>query len=297
MSFSARETAPSVCCVVVNWNGRADTLRCLGALQDQSYPSLVVVVVDNGSADGSVQAIRERFPAVTVIETGENLGFAGGTNVGLRWAAAHDAAFAWLLNNDTDAPPDTLERLMARAGTDPAIGAVGSVLYRMDQPAAVQAWGGGDIGRQLAYSRHFDAVAVMGPGSYLTFASVLMPMAALRDVGILYEGFFMYFDDADLCLRLRERGYQLLVAEDTAVLHKEGGSSEVKSYAIDRYATTSGLRFLRRHASWPAGSMAVYLALRLLNRLVRGRWLNVKAVLAGTRVFWVERGRHFRETL
>ena len=295
MSALEERSSPHVCCVMVNWNGLSDTERCLDSLCEQSYRPLTVLVVDNGSTDGSVEVIRERHPWVTVIETGRNLGFASGTNVGIRRAKEMGAEHIWLLNNDTVAAPDTLDRLVAKVG--PGVGAVGTVLYAMRDGREVQAWGGGEVKPWLAHSRHYHAPRPMGRWSYLTFASVLIPMDVLVRVGILYEGFFLYFEDADLSLRMHRHGLRLVVAEDTAVLHREGGSSAKRSPLVDQFTVTSGMRFLRRHAAVPVLSMMVFVGIKLLNRMVRLEWRNVAGVWRGVRQYVRERRTMYVETL
>jgi GT2 family glycosyltransferase len=289
--------APSVFCVVLNWNGEADTIACLTSLMQQSYSRLHVVVVDNGSSDGSVARIRCEFPQVHVLETGANLGFARGTNAGIRCALERGADFVWLLNNDTLAPPDTCTKLVAKAVQEPSAGAVGSVLYYMHQPAAVQAWGGGNLTVWLGRSTHFTAPAALGPKSYLTFASALLRREALLQVGVLYEGFFMYWEDADYALRLTAAGFGMVVADTTAVLHREGGSAERRSPRIDRYYFTAGLHFLRRHAAVPTLSMAIFLGSKLLKRLVNQEWKNAWAVVLAVQDYRAQRGNVYRETV
>ena len=294
---SVSTPAPLVYCVVVNWNGCADTLACLTKLRAQDYTALRVVVVDNGSSDDSVARIHAEFSDVTVIEAGSNLGFASGTNAGIRHALEDGAEYVWLLNNDTLAPADTCSKLVARAAQVPRVGIVGSVLYYMDDPARVQAWGGGNLTPWLGRSTHFYAPATLGPSSYLTFASVLIPREVLLKVGLLYEGYFMYWDDADLSLRVTSAGYHLTVAEDTAILHKEGGSAVRHSPVIDRYAVAAGLHFLRRHSPIPLFSMAVLLTTKLSSRLLRGQWSNAKAVLLAIGDYRVQRRKVYRETV
>jgi GT2 family glycosyltransferase len=269
---------PDVYCVVVNWNGWADTRACLVALTQQDYPSLHVIVVDNGSTDSSADCIRSAFPQMTLLRTGRNLGFATGTNVGLRHALAAGADLLWLLNNDTIAPPDTCSKLVARALAEPSAGIIGSVLYFTHAPTQVQAWGGGNVNAFLGRSSHFHAPAPIGPTTYLTFASVLIPRKVALEVGILYEGFFMYWDDTDLALRVTRAGYTLAIATDTAILHKEGGSSAPRSPLIDRYSAASGLHFLRRQSPAPLLSMSIFLTTRLVRRALQRRWQNFQAV-------------------
>ncbi len=247
----------------------------------QDYPSLSILVVDNGSTDGSIAAIRAAFPNADIIEAGANLGFARGNNLGIRRAVADGAAYVWLLNNDTVAPPDTCSKLVAKARATPNAGLIGSVLYFMHDPSRIQAWGGGNLIVWLARSTHFHRPTPLGPASYLTFASVLIPRPVLESVGVLYEGSFMYWDDADLSLRVTRAGYALAVAEDTAILHKEGGSSAHRSPLIDRYAVASGLHFLRRHSRVPRLSMVLFLAVKLASRALRGRFRKARAVLLG----------------
>jgi GT2 family glycosyltransferase len=271
-----------VCCVIVNWNGWRDTLDCLASLREQDYRNLQIIVVDNGSTDGSVERIRAAFPEVTLIEAGANLGFSGGCNVGLRAGLAGDAEFFWLLNNDTVCPPDTLRKLVRRAGASPDAGLVGTVLLYAHDPTKVQAWGGGKVTPWIAYVTHFEAPTQFGRNCYTTFASVLARRAMLNEVGLLYEGFFMYCDDCDLCLRMQKTQWKIVIAEDTAVLHKEGGSTTTSQKPVMAKITTiSALRFIRRNSKLSFIGMPAYVILRLGNRVVKGEWKGFKAVCQG----------------
>src|SRR5258706_13117839 len=98
-----KKSYPNVYVVIVNWNGKKDTETCLSSLQkiDKRIADFHMVVVDNGSSDDSIESIQKKFPHVTVLPTGENLGFTGGNNVGIEYALQKNADFIWLLNNDT----------------------------------------------------------------------------------------------------------------------------------------------------------------------------------------------------
>src|SRR5436190_7401977 len=125
--------APSVAVIVLNWNGRDDTLACLESLAGLNYDNFQVMVVDNGSTDGSVGAIRPRFPGVEIIETGRNLGFAEGNNVGIRLALDRGMDYVFLLNNDTVVDPSLLSELVAAAERCPEGGIFGAqILYHSD---------------------------------------------------------------------------------------------------------------------------------------------------------------------
>lgn len=284
-------SAPLVVAVVVNWNGWRDTLSCLESLVKQDYAAQQIVVVDNASTDDSVERIRAAFPEIPVLVAERNRGFAAGSNLGIRYALEHGAAFVWLLNNDTVAPPDTLRKLIASAA-DVKVGAVGTVLRYFADPKQIQAWGGGSTTRSMGFVHHFDAPAEMGRNSYLTFASVLLRREMLESVGLLDEAYFMYFEDSDLCFRARAAGWRLAVAEDTAVLHKEGasnGSSSAasssaakgKSARLDRIVTASGLRFLDRYGQPRWMAKPLFVMSRVGKRALRGNFEGVRAVLRG----------------
>ena len=276
-----------VVCVVVNWNGWRDTIACLRTLTQQTAP-LEVIVVDNGSTNESVAEIRA-FAAqaaggpvpVTLVEHPENVGFARGVNIGIRIAMERGAEFVWLLNNDTECPLDTLNKLLRVANEKPDTGIVGTVLYYHHDPSQVQAWSGGRVNLWLGTSVHYYSPAAQAHGSYTTFASALIRTAVLRETGLLYEGYFMYYDDSDLCLRMERTRWKIAVAEDTAVLHKESASTDgPRNPFMEKTIAVSGMRFLRRHAPLPLLSLPLFVGIKLANRARRGEWSACRAVLA-----------------
>jgi GT2 family glycosyltransferase len=268
---------------VLNWNGWQDTLACLAALARTEYPDLTVMAVDNGSTDDSVARIRAGFPQIALIETGKNLGFAGGVNAGIRSALEHGAQYVWLLNNDALPRPDALTALVAKATSDPQFGAVGSVLLYADESADVQAWGGGRVNRWIGYSSHATAPRADSWFDYITAASVLLSRRALEQIGLLDESFFLYWEDSDLSFRLRKHGWKLGVAANSTVLHKENASSGRNRRTVDRFSTASGIRFLRKHSPAAWLSVPLFIAARIGNRLVTGRWRETSDIIGGVR--------------
>ncbi len=278
----------TVACILVNWNGATHTLACLQALAQQTYRELVVVVVDNGSTDDSVSRLSAWIEIsalpVHLLQTAANLGFAAGNNAGIRWASAQSPAFFWLLNNDTVPPPNTLALLLASAAATPHA-LVGTVLHYAHDPMRVQAWGGGHIDPNTAYATHFTAPHTFGPNDYLTFASVLLRSAILEQIGLLDERFFMYFEDAEFCLRAQHAGWAMTVAADTAVLHHEGGSGSVgrPSLAKERTTTASALLLIRLYGGHSIRGSVVFLLRRLGKRVLRG---NLRAAAAIAHTAW-----------
>lgn len=267
-----------VCVVLLNWNGWADTVECLVSLQGLDYREWSVVVVDNGSTDDSVKRIRERFPGIEIIEAGENLGFAAGCNVGIRRAFERNAQFVWLLNNDTKVDRGALRALVDKADSDPKIGAVGSVIYFMDEPRCIQAWGGGFISFWLGRSRHFVLPVHDEEIDFITGASLLVPRQAFEAIGVLDEGFFLYWEDADFCFRLRGADWRLAVAGESKVWHKLSASVGKKSERLDIEFNKSGVRFLQKHSPIPFVSIWMATGLRIAKRVMRGDWTRARAV-------------------
>ena len=280
-------------CVVVNWNGWRDTLACLRTLAAQTHQPLHVFVVDNGSTDDSVARICAFFEQekdgptrFTLLLSPENVGFARGANIGVREALKHDAGFVWLLNNDTECPPDTLSKLIGTAESHPNVGIVGTVLYYHSDPAKVQAWGGGHVYRWFGVTTHHYKPARQAAGSYTTFASALFRAKVLRDVGLLYEGFFMYYDDSDFCLRMEKTHWTMAVADSTAVLHKESASTEgPHNPFMEKTIAMSGMKFLQRHSPVPWLSIPCFVLLKLMNRARKAEWAATRAVVDGYREF------------
>jgi GT2 family glycosyltransferase len=269
--------------LVLNWNNWKDTNECLASLRRLDYDHWNVLVLDNGSTDGSVHRIRERFPDVEILELGENLGYARGNNAGIRVALERGARYVWLLNNDTTADPKALAALVERAEVDSSVGAVGSVLFFMDRPNQVQIWGGGRVNFCLGRSLIFEEPVSEKKLHYLSGASLLIRRGALLSVGLLDEGFFMYWEDTDYCFRLRKAGLLLAVASESRVLHKGSASFDSGSAALDAYFTRSSRRFFQKHAVFPLVPFWMGVALRVLKRAILGRWVNLYAVWSEAR--------------
>lgn len=277
------ESNPKVACVVLNWNRWADTIECLNALKQCIYRQLSLIIVDNGSTDDSVGRIQRAHPDVLMLESGKNLGFAGGNNIGIRYALAHGADYIWLLNNDTKPAQDALSELVAKALADERLGAVASICYYADAPYMVQAWAGSRVNLWIGYGRLCKEPHEDDWLHSLNGTSMLISRAALEDVGLLDEGFFLYWEDTEFSLRLRKKGWRIAAAPGSHVLHKVSASTSGNKVLLDRYQTASGLRLLRLHSPAPILSSLVFLAIRFARRIVQLQFSRCSSVVAGIR--------------
>jgi len=268
---------PPVAIVLLNWRRWPDTVRCWESLQRLSYPSYEVIVVDNGSGDDSEIQLRERCRDSLVIQSGGNLGFSGGCNLGIRAALERGAEFVWLLNNDATATPDALSRMVATALADDSVGCVGCVHYSIEDEPRVRTWGGGRICLLTGRS-----VQLRAPGSpdYISGASMLVPRRVIERVGLLdEEDYFMYWEDADYCFRIRAAGLRLAVAADAKIHHAEFASLGQSNPLLDRYFTESAIIFFRCYAKIPAIPIAVSVWGRLAKRMAQRRFDSASEIL------------------
>lgn len=202
----------------------------------------------------------EHAPLV-LIQTGANLGFAGGNNVGLRYAQArNDHGYAWLLNNDTVVQPDALSQMVRHMQQRPTAGICGSRLVFYHRPDQVQAWGGSSYNEVRGYvtplgmfepvSAPFDVDEIERQMAYVVGASMLVSAPFLHDIGLMTEDYFLYSEEIDWACRAKGR-YTLAYAGNSLVYHKEGGSigsssTTTQSSLAIHYLYRNRVRFIRR---------------------------------------------------
>jgi len=248
---------PTVCIVVLNWNRREDTLDCLASLERLNYASHWILVVDNGSTDGSVETIERTYPPVEIIQTGANLGYAEGNNVGLREALSRNADYALVLNNDTIVAPDMLTRLVEAAEADAHVGATGPTIFFHEAPDIIWSAGGQFDWRRgkplLRGLRERDVGQFPDsqPVDYLPGSAILMRREALEQIGGFEPRYFLYYEDNDWCLRAQRHGYTIVHVPRAQLWHKISLSQQFSSPCISYYHTRNRLLFLRTAGTGP----------------------------------------------
>ncbi len=279
---------PDITIIVLNWNRREETLACLASLARADLGGARILVVDNGSRDGSVAAIRERFPQVEVVSLPENRGYAGGNNAGIRVALERGAQAVLLLNNDTEVSPDFLSPLLWALDAHPIAGAVCSAIHRIDRPEML------DVAyAEVRFEQH-RAVQLRGvnslpgngfearrPVEVAVGCCVLLTARALEDVGLFDESYFAYHEDVDWCLRARRIGYQLIYEPLSRVFHRGSGTTGAVGGPVQIERDDATLPALPNAEPLPWNPIRTYLGARNLIRLLRRH-----ATPAQRRRFW-----------
>jgi hypothetical protein len=245
---------PKVAIVILNWNGKDDTLECLASVFKLDYPNFAVIVVDNGSTDGSVAAIRQAYPQVTLIETGRNLGYAGGNNVGIRYALDQNAEFIFLLNNDTIIASDALTHLAKAAQIHSEVAVLGPVICQMEYPNII--WTAGEfLGKELTCSHYLqgeDETTLNNQACYevdgIIGAAFFARSSIFLKIGLLDERYFLVHEESDWCFRARAQGYKCFIVPQAKIWHKVAASfgSEVSPLRI-YFSTRNRLLFAEKN--------------------------------------------------
>ncbi len=214
-----------VTAVVLNWCNERDTVACVESLllqrsvEAQAQEALQqIVLVDNASPDGSGARLAQRFPQLPFIQTGANLGYAGGNNAGIRWALERGADWVLVLNNDTTCDPSMVSQLLAAAARHPRAGALSPYIGRGDDPATPWFAGGRlDYVRGLGVHERYESERAC---TFLSGCCLMLRREALDKTGAFDAAYWCYVEDVDLGIRLTRAGYDLWYVPSARMVHK-----------------------------------------------------------------------------
>jgi len=250
---------PRIAVLILTWNRWDEVYACLQSFATLDYPNYHVIVVDNGSEDGTPAVVRRDFPWATLIENGENLGFCRGNNVGLRYIAARpEFEYVFLLNSDTKVLPEVLKELVTVMMADRRIAITGAKNLLLENPNYV--WGKyGKVTWGPMLVKTIDRFApdreVTEPPKdvdWIICNGCLMSREALEKVGVFDEEFWQCNEDVDWSYRAREAGFRVVYVDRAAILHKGGSSADVGRKWIFSYGYFIGrnaFTFARKHAN------------------------------------------------
>ncbi|WBL36757.1 glycosyltransferase family 2 protein [Tepidiforma flava] len=288
-------STPRIAILTVTTNAAAHLPAYLDALERVTYPAWELWAVDNGSRDGSAAMVRERMPGARVLENGENLGFTGACNRALREILARpDIGYVLFLNDDTEVTPGFLEPLAALAD---ARTLVAPKTYLAGQPgilddaAGAFDWWRGTWRRRVLGRREGPADCYPHAIETANLSCLLVPAGAFREVGLLDDAFFVYYDDTDFCRRARAAGYRIFFEPRSVVYHRKGATLGGQASAFGCYYLARNRPYLiRKHRGLlPFAAFFAYYAATRAARM--GLWLGqgradlARATAAGMRDF------------
>lgn len=254
--------------VVLSWNSKKYIGECLNSLKKTKTE---IILVDGGSTDGSQEYLKTNFNELKLIETNKNLGYAGGNNVGLRRALEQNADFVWIVNPDIVVDQNSLEEALKVMVKDDKIAVVGSKVYfaagfefhknrytKRDLGKVIW-YAGGENDWKNIFAVHYGMNEVdSGQNNkekevnFATGSSMLIRCDVLRQVGLLDDKYFLYYEENDLCQRIKKADYKIMYAPKSVVWHKVGQATEIGSSLADYYIARNRLLFGMRWAPWRA---------------------------------------------
>jgi GT2 family glycosyltransferase len=241
------EQIPKVHIVILNWNQRDMTVNCLNSLEKLNYDSAEIVLVDNGSTDDSLDVIKEKFPEITLIKNRENLGVAGGRNVGLRYALQEDADYILFLDNDTIVDKDFLIELVKVGEENEEVGIITGKIYFYDEPNKI--WSVGGYSSLLRSKYTLRGYQEIDTGQYdkteqvdqVQGCCLMVKREVIDKIGLFDERFVRYFaEDVDLCIRTKKEGYKIYYAPRSKLWHH----IIVKTTVSDDYWYLKGMNLI-----------------------------------------------------
>ena len=239
--------------ILLNWNNWHETRECLESLEKLDYVNAEIVIVDNGSTNGDGEKIQEFFLVPKpytphLIFNDANLGFAGGNNVGIKYALERGAHYVMLLNNDAIAAPDFLTNLVRAAESDSSYGILGSRIYQYGTDEV--AFDGGRVNQWLTKGEHIISTGTVlvdidqdcpREVDYITGAAMLVRGEVIKKIGLMREEYFLYYEDVDWCLRARKAGYKCALVSTSKVWHKVSTTTKEGSPSYIYYHTRNAL--------------------------------------------------------
>jgi GT2 family glycosyltransferase len=222
----ASTVRPKVFIIILNWNNYKDTAECLESLAKIRYPNYEIILVDNGSSDGSAKALEKEFPHVTLLRNPVNAGFAGGNNIGMKQALKSGADYVLLLNNDTTVSGDFLDVLIDFGQDHESVGILGSKVFYYGDPQRIWSMGGyfrrgkgsmNTIGHNRPDSARFQKAVEV---DYVPGCAILIKKHVFEKIGLLDEDYFFFAEESDFCLRAKKNGFQVFVVPASHIRHK-----------------------------------------------------------------------------
>lgn len=248
-----RMTCPKVTIIILNWNGSTDTIECLESLRHITYPNYEILLVDNGSTDGSVERLKNLYPKIEIIVNGKNLGFAEGNNIAIKRAICKGTDYILLLNNDTVVESEFLGKLVLAAETNQKIGIVGPTVYHYNDPKEIQSNGGkinwykGTVTNRTKIEN--DKIFNSRKVDFIMGCALLAKGKLFNEIGYLNKNYFAYWEETDWCVRAQRANYDIMYIPKSKIWHKGESSSKKISEFYEYHVTRNRFWFMKQNAT------------------------------------------------
>ncbi|MDC1371467.1 glycosyltransferase family 2 protein [Flavobacteriaceae bacterium] len=292
-------TEPKIAIIIINWNTYQLTFNCLKSLESCSYKNKKVFFVDNGSTDGSGDKIALEFPEINYIKNKENEGFTGANNKALKLILKQNFDYVLLLNNDTEVNPNFLSLLQSRMDSDKNLAATQPLILDFPNKKTIWSAGGSYNTFFCLFKTRYKGIIYKPKLKIDTFTEwisgccVLVKTAVIREVGLLDNRFFAYFEDADWSIRMTNLGYKLGVVPSSIIYHHQSGSVKKNNISFEGnlspYTHYLNVRnhiyLIKKHTFFNRKGSCVYQILKIISYFIyfifRGRFGKFKMVWRG----------------
>lgn len=279
----------SLSVILVNYKRGDLTIECVHSLEESTYEDFQVIIVDNDGTHDSTEKLKCGCPGAIVIPVEKNLGFAEGNNVGIRYALGTGSKMVLLLNNDTIVHSDLLKNLVETACGDNLLGIVGGKIYYHDAPNTLW-FAGGHLEIDKAFGTHLGlgkrddgSFELATQSDYITGCCLLAKREVFESVGLLDAHLFLYFEDADFCVRARNAGYTVIFQPRAVLYHKVSNSTRHDSPIYIYFNLRNKILFLRKHSTFKKWfkhtPYLVYFYIRQIARLIF-KWHDLRGARA-----------------
>ena len=290
---------PKIAIIIINWNTFQLTFNCLKSLEACSYNNISFFLVDNGSIDGSGDKIALEFPEVNYIKNEKNEGFTGANNLALKAILEQDFDYVLLLNNDTEVKPNFLSLLEAKMNSDDKLAATQPLILNFKNKDTI--WNaGGSFNTFFGLTKTRLKGMIFNPQlnietstQWITGCCILVKTSVVKQVGLLDNRFFAYFEDVDWSIRMTNLGYKLAVVPESIIYHHTSGSTKKNNASnegnLSPYAHFLNVRnhiyLIKKHTFFNTLGSWIYQIVKIfafsIYFILRGRFIKLKMVWRG----------------
>lgn len=290
---------PKIAIIIINWNTFQLTFNCLKSLEACSYNNISFFLVDNGSIDGSGDKIALEFPEVNYIKNEKNEGFTGANNLALKAILEQDFDYVLLLNNDTEVKPNFLSLLEAKMNSDNKLAATQPLILNFKNKDTI--WNaGGSFNTFFGLTKTRLKGMIFNPQlnietstQWITGCCILVKTSVVKQVGLLDNRFFAYFEDVDWSIRMTNLGYKLAVVPESIIYHHTSGSTKKNNASnegnLSPYAHFLNVRnhiyLIKKHTFFNTLGSWIYQIVKIfafsIYFILRGRFIKFKMVWRG----------------